>query len=103
ALLGGDQVDGSHDVASSMASPAATIRRLDGTPPAASGLICATAPTVTGIRIAAASAWSKPGMSTADPQRTARTTSVRAPWELWKSRELRTSAAIRATPSTRAD
>src|SRR6185436_9313836 len=96
-LLDRDQVDGLHAGASSMASPAATARRPASKPAGAPS----TAPVVTGRPSSEDRAASKPGMADAGPETTARSTTALPPWAMWKSSELRTSAAMRRAPSSR--
>ena len=81
----------------SSARPAATVTRPASMPAGAPS----TRPCSTGMPSSEASATSKPGMALAGPVITARDTVPASSCMRWKSSELRTSEAIRRTPSSR--
>ena len=83
--------------ASSTARPAATVRVRRPAPAGAPS----TTPSSTGRPSSEARASAKPGITVAGPVSTARETLPASSCMRWKSSELRTSAAMRRTPSSR--
>src|ERR1700679_3609272 len=98
ALLGGDQVDGSHPGTCSVARPAAIASRSAETEAKALSSMPRTDWRRTARPRSASSASAKPDISSAGPLRTTLVTSPPPSWERWKSSELRTSPTISRMP-----